>query len=79
MCEDESPVEVYCGLKYLILETNFCHTADQYFFVGNALCFLHWNNKIFPSETGVDGICFGGSIENLKAAINNREHCKEPP
>jgi len=53
--------------------------SSSVFFVGNALYFLHWNNKIFPSEKGVDGICFGGPIENLKAAINSREHCKEPP
>jgi hypothetical protein len=35
--------------------------------------------KIFALEMGENGISFGGPIEKLKAAINNREHCKESP
>jgi hypothetical protein len=68
-------------LLFEILGTGnkFLSHSRSVFSVLNALCFLHWNNKIFCSEMGVDGICFGGTIENLKAAINNREHCKESP
>lgn len=31
MCKDQSPIEVYCDLKYLTQETNFFHTVDLYF------------------------------------------------
>jgi hypothetical protein len=69
-CKDETLIVMYCG---------FFHTADLYFLYSIASCFLCWNNKIFPSVMGVDGIGFGGRIENLKAAVNNREHCMESP
>jgi hypothetical protein len=78
MCtwKDETPIVMYFGLKYWIQEANFftqqicilCTTLHHVSYPGT--------KKIFPSEMREDGIGFGGPIENLKAAINNRKHCK---
>jgi hypothetical protein len=79
VCKDKTSTLIYCGLKYLTQKNYSFHIAEFYFLYSNTSYFLCWKRKIFPSVKRVGNIGFGKHIENLKVAVNNREHCKEPP